>query len=509
MKKIVLFIAFLWTIVNAIFALEPHLEVTAIDSVAIPYEYDYVMQLDNGNLQFYKVNYGTSSIQFYGFQFLAQTNEVTPQVDLGTVSGLQDFTANQRYFVQRYGKQYIVYCYPSAINAEGLAVITLDQNTLSYRIINEFDLSEDYFYYNRCTNIVAEDVIAIALSDSLVYYNLTTGNYNSIMQFNGDPQMMPIIISLPNDYFVYVNDNMNGFGPPEVWDLFFSNGDHLSTQICSDPYLLSSTLTNLYGTDPCEVLGRWYIDSPQIIYLDGCLECSFVETDSLHLYFFTSPNPEYQLGGKFYPFGNDRILRAHDNRVYCNYSPIELFPQVIYTFSFGSHYPSIARISEDITTMSVCLPDSIAILALWTNDFPVVHEFYFPASTDATTGCTTFTNNNKLRLLNNHKVYSFQVVISSDVADEVNESKIDGLRVYPNPVRLGQQLTISSALKQSMILDIYNIKGQKVRTLAMDKTGEINWDLFSDNGSEISTGIYIIKPHNVGDTKPEKIIILK
>jgi hypothetical protein len=89
-------------------------------------------------------------------------------------------------------------------------VITLDQNTLSYRIINEFDLSEDYFYYNRCTNIVAEDVIAIALSDSLVYYNLTTGNYNSIMQFNGDPQMMPIIISLPNDYFVYVNDNMNG-----------------------------------------------------------------------------------------------------------------------------------------------------------------------------------------------------------------------------------------------------------------------------------------------------------
>jgi hypothetical protein len=59
----------------------------------------------------------------------------------------------------------------------------------------------------------------------------------------------------------------------------------------------------------------------------------FRKTDSLHLYFFTSPNPEYQLGGKFYPFGNDRILRAHDNRVYCNYSPIELFPQVIYTFS--------------------------------------------------------------------------------------------------------------------------------------------------------------------------------
>jgi hypothetical protein len=79
MKKHVIFITFLWAIANAIFALEPHLEVTAIDSVAIPYEYDYVMQLDNGNLQFYKVNYGTSSIQFYGFQFLAQTNEVTPR----------------------------------------------------------------------------------------------------------------------------------------------------------------------------------------------------------------------------------------------------------------------------------------------------------------------------------------------------------------------------------------------------------------------------------------------
>jgi hypothetical protein len=58
-----------------------------------------------------------------------------------------------------------------------------------------------------------------------------------------------------------------------------------------------------------------------------------------------------------------------------------------------------------------------------------------------------------------------------------------------------------------MILDIYNIKGQKVRTLAMDKTGEINWDLFSDNGSEISTGIYIIKPHNVRDSRLTKVII--
>ena len=508
MKKLVLLIALFWAIANALFALEPHLEVTALDSVAIPYEYDYVMQLPNGDLQFYKLNYGTSSIQFYGFQFLAQTNEVTPQVDIGTASGLHNLSPYERYFVQRYGKQYMVYCYPSAINAEGLAVITLNQNTLIYRIIDEFALG--YFYdYHRLTNVVSDDAIALALPDSLVYYDLDSGNRNSIMNFEGDPQRSPIVISLPNEYFVYVNDNTAGFGSPEVWDLFYSNGDHLSTQICSYPYFASTTLTNNYGTDPSEVFGRWYIDSPQIIYNDGCLECSFAEPDSLHLYFFTSPNPEYQLGGKFYPFGNDRILRVHNNSVYCNYSPIELFPNVMYSFNFGGYYPSIATISAEITTMSVCLPDSIAVLALWTNDFPVVHEFYFPASTNASTVCTTFTYNNNLRLLNNHKIYSYHVAVSSEVADEVNSCAAVEMQAYPNPVRSGEQLTISSNTKQPLMLDIYNIKGQKMRSLAMDKSGKISWDLLGDDGAAVASGIYILKPRNASSSKPTKIIILK
>lgn len=149
MKKLVLLITLLWAIANAFFALDPHLEVTALDSVAIPYEYDYVMQLPNGDLQFYKLNYGTSSIQFYGFQFLAQTNEVTPQADLGTVTDLNGLTTYRYYMVERFGNLYLVHKLTEDIN-----VVTLDQSTYTSHTINEFTISED-FDFRRLTDIVA------------------------------------------------------------------------------------------------------------------------------------------------------------------------------------------------------------------------------------------------------------------------------------------------------------------------------------------------------------------
>ncbi|MBM4403096.1 MAG: hypothetical protein FJ042_01695 [Candidatus Cloacimonetes bacterium] len=121
--------------------------------------------------------------------------------------------------------------------------------------------------------------------------------------------------------------------------------------------------------------------------------------------------------------------------MYCNYAPLEQHPQEVNSFGFGSHNPVIRPNSFEITTMSVRLPDSIVILALWTHDFPAVHGFYFPAPTTTQYGCRAFTQNDLLHIINNQVIYSYHVGISTSVSDEVADILSTDLLIYPNPVQ--------------------------------------------------------------------------
>lgn len=498
----------------ALFAQQPHLEVSALDSLAIPYTYDYVYQLPNGDIQFYKLNYGASSIQFYGFQFLAQTNEITAQMDLGTVSGLGGLTTYGYYSVERFGKIYLVHDL-----TDELAVFILGQNSLTSRIVNEFTFDQ-YFDFRRFTDIVAEDAMAIALPDSLIYYNLIIGSCQTLLQGASYQCIfdVPIVISLPDSHFVYIKDSLSSSDQyPEVLEIFDSNGIHLGTNTSTDPDLLMNLVAKPTGAAPKKILGKWYIPVSTSDERTCSYECSFAEPDSLHIHFLGTLFSMYEVAVDYAPFGNDRILRLYmDNPfeiptyyLYCNLSPIELYPTVAYTFNFGHYCPVLSTVSTDITTMSVRLPDSIAIMVLWTYDYPIVHEFYFPARTVVPTKCKTFVDGNNLRLLDNQIIYSYHVGTSSANADDVSEYTAHDLQVFPNPVRSGQQLSISSPTKQPMVVDVYNIRGQKVRTLNIDTSGQINWDLHSYDGSMLSAGIYIIKPNNANRAKPTKFLILK
>ena len=86
---------------------------------------------------------------------------------------------------------------------------------------------------------------------------------------------------------------------------------------------------------------------------------------------------------------------------------------------------------------------------------------------------------------------------------------------YPNP--FNPTTEISFVLKKSLpvYLDIYNIKGEKVKTLLngkyfeKDKAIKIVWDGTNDNGKKLTSGIYFykIKSGNYSETK--KMLMLK
>jgi hypothetical protein len=88
---------------------------------------------------------------------------------------------------------------------------------------------------------------------------------------------------------------------------------------------------------------------------------------------------------------------------------------------------------------------------------------------------------------------------------------------YPNPFNPVTTFSYSLANESKVDLTIFNIKGQKVKTLIDEKqvagVHQVIWDGTDENGKYISTGIYFSHCSiNSGDgdyTSVKKIILLK
>jgi immune inhibitor InhA-like protein/carboxypeptidase family protein/type IX secretion system substrate protein len=84
---------------------------------------------------------------------------------------------------------------------------------------------------------------------------------------------------------------------------------------------------------------------------------------------------------------------------------------------------------------------------------------------------------------------------------------------YPNPFNPVTNFAYSVKDEALVSIEIYNVKGQKVRTLVneVQTTGiyRVNWTGDADNGSKVSSGIYFYKL-NTGDfTRTKKMILMK
>jgi hypothetical protein len=97
--------------------------------------------------------------------------------------------------------------------------------------------------------------------------------------------------------------------------------------------------------------------------------------------------------------------------------------------------------------------------------------------------------------------------------DEVSAGSNLSLQAYPNP--FNTKTTLSYAVKEpiSVIIDIYNIKVQKVKTLInTTKTAgnhTANWDGTDNNGAKVSGGVYFCRMTAGSQIATRKIILMK
>ncbi len=84
---------------------------------------------------------------------------------------------------------------------------------------------------------------------------------------------------------------------------------------------------------------------------------------------------------------------------------------------------------------------------------------------------------------------------------------------YPNPFNAATTIIYELPSAMEIVLDVYNILGQKTRTLKRGKThsGEhrVVWDGRDDRGRLLSSGVYLVRLHTPAGTHVRKVMMLK
>lgn len=125
-------------------------------------------------------------------------------------------------------------------------------------------------------------------------------------------------------------------------------------------------------------------------------------------------------------------------------------------------------------------------------------------------------------LLGNQRVWNNRVDIGAyefgapPVSNEVDEQTIMNtlqVNVFPNPFNPSTTISFNNPETSIVSIGIYNIRGQKIRTLANEvfRKGEsrIMWDGINDNGNRVASGLYFVKIKSESNIAVNKIMLMK
>lgn len=106
--------------------------------------------------------------------------------------------------------------------------------------------------------------------------------------------------------------------------------------------------------------------------------------------------------------------------------------------------------------------------------------------------------------------WSPELVIDLEVAAH-DELQIPAVQVYPNPC--SESLNLKAAGNERFTAEIFNIRGQKLANLnnVHSDKGEmlITWNGFSDAGTKVSSGIYLVRISFANHIQTHRILLLR
>ncbi len=103
---------------------------------------------------------------------------------------------------------------------------------------------------------------------------------------------------------------------------------------------------------------------------------------------------------------------------------------------------------------------------------------------------------------------------SVDVHDDTTPiADVSNIRIYPNPFRENTKIEFDLPAPDEIVINIFNIRGQQVKTLAAGKMGsgtiQLTWNGLDDNGKSTASGVYFCKVDKPGHSYAKKMIKVK
>lgn len=109
------------------------------------------------------------------------------------------------------------------------------------------------------------------------------------------------------------------------------------------------------------------------------------------------------------------------------------------------------------------------------------------------------------------RLYTYEEQNSSE--DEILSAPVSQLRVFPNPFNPKTNIAFDANKAGDIRVDIYNLKGQKVRTLLNEEktigSYQLAWDGKNDKGNMLGSGIYFVRLKTSDSTRSAKLMLLK
>jgi immune inhibitor A len=100
-----------------------------------------------------------------------------------------------------------------------------------------------------------------------------------------------------------------------------------------------------------------------------------------------------------------------------------------------------------------------------------------------------------------------------DPAEDLLPGSVELLQNYPNPFNPSTTIEFSVLAGSYLVLEVYNIAGQKVRTLydgyAEPGTQSVTWDATDNDGRPVATGIYLYKLNTDDQDNSKKMVLVR
>jgi hypothetical protein len=112
-------------------------------------------------------------------------------------------------------------------------------------------------------------------------------------------------------------------------------------------------------------------------------------------------------------------------------------------------------------------------------------------------------------------VHNGQLIIHNYFTANEDETMpfISGLKVFPNPFNPEAQIAFSTLAKGEVNIDVFNIKGQHIRTITKGQLGKgahkFTWNGRDNNDNVAGSGIYLVKVKAQNKTKTIKMMLIK